>query len=1152
MASSSSYAQLPVDETEPRAQIPERRSQAELKIDDSDSTGVTPPAPSGKETSPTTAELQRTMTQMQQKIEGLETPALDPPSMRRDSVSSSGQNYSGVGRDTVSPAERPFSAAATWRRAALKASVTGRFRSEEEATLTVMAHGFIEAVSYNGETLQGVDPAIEYAWGGAGKPPKFRFRPVHGGVLSVKARCSAESAATRENLRFLAVRCVSNRSESAWNFALSPENAKYLVRAKNHNTEDQPEGWTGNDFMEDDEWKVPVSIAESSTTSSWSGRIGPMEAVWHGELCTLFRFDVTRFGAQGRSGTPLHAAIALSDPLAEIRSKIEGDDGRELTDGLLSRHPWLRTITQTMHQTLSSATENETQAPVTPDGSSAHTSAVVDCPPVMLYSAIKDSAHPSVVSFLLHQNPQLVLVDDSGHGPMYLAINCGTAFESVAELLVVTASFRELTTKEVLLLGQHRHLRNLTERFDTASGLLLLESWLRAAPNVIMSCLAIAQALRLYITFEPSQKVVLARAVERVMDLATEFALQVDSKVSQLDDAHDVRQVTVSLLQPNPEHVLMAAVRLHDIDTISVPWVLDCVHMLSGSSLLSLAEIHVEAGGRSDLNMMFDSGAAPFTSPILVDWFGSVDPHALLKAWAFVRAASDTEKALLVFRSPFVRYCVHTIVYVSFVVMFTVSLTCGDADIGPTMTICAWLWAASTVWQELIQLCRGSRVYIENFWNWMELGTPLVVMLGMGLDDRRLHAWAVLMLWFKLLEVCQNFEEVGPLVAVIGRMTSRLFSLFALCVVFLLSWTAGMFTLLHPKHGLSDESRDNDNVEWQTDYQDLTSTVYTLSRVWLGEIVFFYEGAEYATTAQVMMITYAVLVVVLMLNLFIAVLSADHAQVAEDADKEFAFTQAETTLRLKEYVDRNTLPPPFNLLQFPERLVSMLRGDGWNDHSQRTAWVFWVALVLPMMVTLDACLSMLLLIALALQLDKIALIQEGGPLHITLSPWRKVGITVAAFLLGPLYYGVVLVVKTLKTVRLLCKIMVGGFIPSWDVSPTFEIPSRSMTLHDALAVRQRHWTIEEWDDMLHTVVKEVLGGELDADTVNPLRFNSSRQMKWLCERMMVAEKNSRDAVADVKLVAEQIRTTEVLMMEKMDAVIALLSESKRGDQPRAQ
>ena len=109
-----------------------------------------------------------------------------------------------------------------------------------------------------------------------------------------------------------------------------------------------------------------------------------------------------------------------------------------------------------------------------------------------------------------------------------------------------------------------------------------------------------------------------------------------------------------------------------------------------------------------------------------------------------------------------------------------------------------------------------------------------------------------------------------------------------------------------------------------------------------------------------------------------------------------------------------------------------------------------------------------------------------------------------------------------------------------------------MTLHDALAVRQRHWTIEEWDDMLHTVVKEVLGGELDADTVNPLRFNSSRQMKWLCERMMVAEKNSRDAVADVKLVAEQIRTTEVLMMEKMDAVIALLSESKRGDQPRAQ
>jgi hypothetical protein len=102
------------------------------------------------------------------------------------------------------------------------------------------------------------------------------------------------------------------------------------------------------------------------------------------------------------------------------------------------------------------------------------------------------------------------------------------------------------------------------------------------------------------------------------------------------------------------------------------------------------------------------------------------------------------------------------------------------SGLGPAVTVYASLWAVATLLQECRQMWQDIRSYFDDVWNLLELASPLLVGAGMVchdfLDDadsaRQLHSWAVLVLWLRLLEICERFESVGPLVSVIVRMLS--------------------------------------------------------------------------------------------------------------------------------------------------------------------------------------------------------------------------------------------------------------------------------------------------------------------------------------------------------------------------------------------
>lgn len=370
--------------------------------------------------------------------------------------------------------------------------------------------------------------------------------------------------------------------------------------------------------------------------------------------------------------------------------------------------------------------------------------------------------------------------------------------------------------------------------------------------------------MRSRMVLEVSRRALFARTAERLMDLVTEFGLSLESTLMRIEDRSEAKRVVESLLQPDPEATLQLAVRLHDIETVSVPWILDYAQTMSGSSLRFLSKTWSEGGG-TQMDPAMPNGR-PVSVEELVSLCGAIWPLELLTATCYLR--NTLSNPLLGFRAPAARYWFDTMVYLAFVLSFSYALLLGPdtSGLGTPMTVYAWLWAAGTLSQELGQLHQGVRVYFvsarairscllcdfcvhsllvharalqEDVFNLIELASPLLVGAGLVCHDvvgdasmaRQLHSWA-LHLWLKLLEVCEHSESLGPLVSVIVRMVTVLIQFSVLCLIFTVAWSVGLYALLRDTGAAPTNTTSTG--EWTAEYDGLSASTFTLFRVYVG------------------------------------------------------------------------------------------------------------------------------------------------------------------------------------------------------------------------------------------------------------------------------------------------------------------------------
>ena len=100
--------------------------------------------------------------------------------------------------------------------------------------------------------------------------------------------------------------------------------------------------------------------------------------------------------------------------------------------------------------------------------------------------------------------------------------------------------------------------------------------------------LLVAKALRKARKADPGRRVLFAQALEKVIDVATEFAFKVDLALEQVPE-RDKKQAAEALLQPDPEETIANAVMLHDKESLSTPWIIGYVSLRVPTSASCLA-----------------------------------------------------------------------------------------------------------------------------------------------------------------------------------------------------------------------------------------------------------------------------------------------------------------------------------------------------------------------------------------------------------------------------------------------------------------------------------------------------------------------------------------------------------------------------------
>jgi hypothetical protein len=121
------------------------------------------------------------------------------------------------------------------------------------------------------------------------------------------------------------------------------------------------------------------------------------------------------------------------------------------------------------------------------------------------------------------------------------------------------------------------------------------------------------------------------------------FARSLDIKLAQMDRG-EAKAVALSLLQPNPQAALSAAVMLHDIETLSVPWISDCLENMKGGSLLFIMESWETGRLPSDNALksvlettgLHNQGFRPLCEPDVVKHCGAMWPFPFITLMVYL------------------------------------------------------------------------------------------------------------------------------------------------------------------------------------------------------------------------------------------------------------------------------------------------------------------------------------------------------------------------------------------------------------------------------------------------------------------------------------------------------------------------------------
>ncbi|CAG4984842.1 unnamed protein product [Colias eurytheme] len=287
---------------------------------------------------------------------------------------------------------------------------------------------------------------------------------------------------------------------------------------------------------------------------------------------------------------------------------------------------------------------------------------------------------------------------------------------------------------------------------------------------------------------------------------------------------------------------------------------------------------------------------------------------------------------------------------------------------GSPPTLVEWLilsWVSGLIWSEVKQLWdMGLQEYVHDMWNVIDFVTNSLYVatvalrivshfqvrreMAMGLQwnqpREKWDAWDPMLLSEGLFSAANIFSSLklvyifsvnphlGPLQVSLSRMVLDILKFFVLDILVIFAFSCGLNQLLWyyadmEKKRCTTLSGTNSTVHdpdacivWRR-FANLFETMQTLFWAAFGLVdleSFELDGIKIFTRfwGMLMFGTYAVINVIVLLNLLIAMMNHSYQLISERADVEWKF--ARSKLWISYFEEGGTAPPPFNVVPSPK------------------------------------------------------------------------------------------------------------------------------------------------------------------------------------------------------------------------------------------
>ncbi|XP_045492215.1 transient receptor potential-gamma protein-like [Colias croceus] len=290
---------------------------------------------------------------------------------------------------------------------------------------------------------------------------------------------------------------------------------------------------------------------------------------------------------------------------------------------------------------------------------------------------------------------------------------------------------------------------------------------------------------------------------------------------------------------------------------------------------------------------------------------------------------------------------------------------------GSPPTLIEWLilsWVSGLIWSEVKQLWdMGLQEYVHDMWNVIDFVTNSLYVatvalrivshfqvrreMAMGLQwnqpREKWDAWDPMLLSEGLFSAANIFSSLklvyifsvnphlGPLQVSLSRMVLDILKFFVLDILVIFAFSCGLNQLLWyyadmEKKRCTTLSGTNSTVHdpdacivWRR-FANLFETMQTLFWAAFGLVdleSFELDGIKIFTRfwGMLMFGTYAVINVIVLLNLLIAMMNHSYQLISERADVEWKF--ARSKLWISYFEEGGTAPPPFNVVPSPKSAI---------------------------------------------------------------------------------------------------------------------------------------------------------------------------------------------------------------------------------------